>query len=442
MATFSRMASYGMRALRSRGAVVGAGSVLGGGAALMAVQSVPQAQADGPSLYQKVSEMADRLEKLEKALIGDYRSFQLLEGIKTARLTHPDNLMAKHFDFDYYNSLPKDLQKRLLECCASGAENHDSGMGMYAMNPEDYDLFKPYMDVVIRAYHKIPGEVNHKTNWDLSTKASKLPAGGKLDLTKLGLGKTSMRVRVGRNLADFPLPGAMSKEDRLKMEQEMLKAFKTLMKDPAYGGRYYSLTPGLPESISDKEYKQLVKEHLMFKDMAADPYLASAGIASDWPYGRGCYVSADRGFIVWVGEEDHLRIMCMKKGTVINDVFDRLKGACDVVEKHASKFAHSKDYGFVTSCPTNLGTGMRASLHLQLPNLTADGTEAKCKKVCKPLGLSVRGVGGEHTPIGEDGTVDISPSARLMIEEADIVVALYQGIKDLLAEEKKAPPRK
>ena len=68
--------------------------------------------------------------------------------------------MAKHFDFDYYNSLPKDLQKRLLECCSSGAENHDSGMGMYAMNPEDYDLFKPYMDVVcgahIREICKVP----------------------------------------------------------------------------------------------------------------------------------------------------------------------------------------------------------------------------------------------------------------------------------------------
>ena len=46
------------------------------------------------------------------------------------------------------------------------------------MNPEDYDLFKPYMDKVIRAYHKIPGEVHHTTNWDLATKSSKLPAGG------------------------------------------------------------------------------------------------------------------------------------------------------------------------------------------------------------------------------------------------------------------------
>ena len=51
-------------------------------------------------------------------------------------------------------------------------------MGMYAMDPEDYDTFKPYMDKVIRAYHKIPGQVAHKTNWDLSTKGSKLPPGG------------------------------------------------------------------------------------------------------------------------------------------------------------------------------------------------------------------------------------------------------------------------
>lgn len=153
----------------------------------------------------------------------------------------------------------------------------------------------------------------------------------------------------------------------------------------------------------------------MFKDMADDRYLNSAGISSHWPHGRGCYVSDDKEFIVWVGEEDHLRIMCMKKGTVLNEVFDRLRSASVVVEKHADKFARSKNFGFVTSCPTNLGTGMRASIHVKLPNLTNDGSDQKAKAVCKPLGLSVRGLGGEHTAIGADGTVDISPSARLMV---------------------------
>ena len=49
----------------------------------------------------------------------------------------------------------------------------------------------------------------------------------------------------------------------------------------------------------------------MFKDMSADSFLLSAGISADWPYGRGCYVSEDKKFIIWCGEEDHLRIMCM-----------------------------------------------------------------------------------------------------------------------------------
>ena len=92
-------------------------------------------------------------------------------------------------------------------------------------------------------------------------------------------------------------------------------------------------------------------------------------------------------------------------------------------------------FGVVTSCPTNIGTGMRASVHIQLPNLTADGTDAKAKAICKHLGLSVRGLGGEHTPIGADGTVDISPSARFCISEAEIIAALYKGVELLKREE-------
>jgi len=66
------------------------------------------------------------------------------------------------------------------------------------------------------------------------------------------------------------------------------------------------------------------------------------------------------------------------------------------------------------------------------------GTDAKAKAAAKPLGLSVRGTGGEHTPIGADGTVDISPSNRLFITEAEIVTKLYTGIKLLLEQETKA----
>ena len=126
---------------------------------------------------------------------------------------------------------------------------------------------------------------------------------------------------------------------------------------------------------------------------------------------------------------------------MLNEVCDRLRGALDAVEASEGRdFAVSADYGVVTSCPTNLGTGMRASLHIQLPNLTSDGTAAAAKAIAKPLGLSVRGLGGEHTPIGADGTVDISPSARFCIKEAEIITALYKGIEQLKAAEDAAKP--
>ena len=302
-------------------------------------------------------------------------------------------------------------------------------MGCYACQPSDYDRFKPFFSKALATYHGVAEDAKHVNDWSLEGVAG-LPEDGVLDIGKLGLPALSMRVRTGRNFSKFPLPGSMTQGGRCNMENFALAAFEKLIAMPEYGGKYVSITPGHPNFIDEAEYQQYVDAHIMFKDMSVDKYLLSAGIAQHWPHGRGCYVSEDKGFIIWVGEEDHLRIMCMEKGTILNKVFDRLKGAIDVVNSiEGMDFAQSADYGVVTSCPTNLGTAMRASLHIALPNLTSDGSDAKAKAVAKPLGLSVRGLGGEHTPIGVDGTVDISPSARFCIKEAEIITALYKGIE-------------
>jgi creatine kinase len=205
-------------------------------------------------------------------------------------------------------------------------------MGCYAMNPKDYDEFYPFFKKALEQYHKVDLNTSkHVNNWSLEG-VDGLPSDGILDFAKLGLGAVSMRVRTGRNLNKYPLPGAMTKQDRINMEFDMGRVFDVLIASPAYGGKYVSITPGHKDFIDAKEYDEYVKAHIMFKDMSADSYLVSAGIAGDWPNGRGCYVSEDKEFIVWVGEEDHLRIMCMKKGTILNEVFDRLKTAVDAVE--------------------------------------------------------------------------------------------------------------
>lgn len=358
---------------------------------------------------------------------------------------NPGNRCTKHLlaQREWADGLSDGDKAELWACVKTGIENPTSGLGCYAMRPDDYTKFHTFFDAVIRDYHKAEADAKHVNDWCLDG-VEGLPEGGQLDLKDLGLEEVSMRVRVGRNLTSFPLPGAMTKEDRVNFEKAMLPAFQKLIDDPEYGGKINSMTPNEafggenPNLINQEQYQALVDAHVMFKDMAADSFLASAGIASDWPVGRGCWQSADGQCIIWFGEEDQLRIMCMKKGAILNEVFDRLKKMLDTVEGIVEGgFAKSDSYGYITSCPSNLGTGMRASVHVKIPNLTSDGTDAKAKEICKPLGLSVRGTGGEHTPIGADGTVDISPSARIFIKEAEIVTALYTGIKLLLVEEKK-----
>lgn len=301
------------------------------------------------------------------------------------------------------------------------------------MTTQDYKNFPGFFDKVIRDYHgDESGSKVHITDWTTDN-------GADFDVRKLGQEELSMRVRVGRNLVGFNLPGRMCKQERIKFELRMLPAFAELIEK--YGGKIYSLTPDFgsdggenPNLISKEQYQELVDAHVMFKDMDADSYLKSAGISSDWPYGRGCWQSEDKESIIWFGEEDQLRIMCMKKGTDLLEVFSNLNEMLGAVEGiDGIDFAKDDNYGYVTSCPSNLGTGMRASVHVKIPNLTADGTDKKAKEVCKPLGLSVRGTGGEHTPIGSDGTVDISPSARLFIKESEIIAKLYEGIEKLMA---------
>ena len=146
----------------------------------------------------------------------------------------------------------------------------------------------------------------------------------------------------------------------------MVEAFSALISDPAYGGQYLSLTPGSPFALTPDEYKARVAAHQMFKDMSGDSYLEAAGISADWPYGRGMYISADENFLVWVGEEDHMRVMAMHRGGSLGGLFGRLRVGLDRIEKIGPDFARSPSYGYVTSCPTNLGAGMRASIHLPL----------------------------------------------------------------------------
>jgi len=147
-----------------------------------------------------------------------------------------DNCMAQAFDEKEYSKMTDDQKLRLLTCCLSGVANPDSCMGCYAMNPKDYDEFDWFFKKALAQYHKVDlSKKKHVNNWSLKG-VEGLPADGVLDLTKLGLPALSMRVRTGRNLNKYPLPGAMTKEDRINMEKDMKKVYDALIADKEFGG--------------------------------------------------------------------------------------------------------------------------------------------------------------------------------------------------------------
>lgn len=112
----------------------------------------------------------------------------------------------------------------------------------------------------------------------------------------------STRIRVARNLEGFAFGTGMSREQRLEVEQKVIEACNKFEGDLA--GKYYSLS-----SMSEQDREQLVEDHFLFKQ--GDRFLEAAGLNRDWPEGRGIFHNNDKTFLVWINEEDQLRIISM-----------------------------------------------------------------------------------------------------------------------------------
>merc|ERR1711902_143465 len=239
----------------------------------------------------------------------------------------------------------------------------------------------------------------------------------------------STRIRVGRSIQGFGLSPGITKEQRIGVEKLMSSALSKLTGELA--GKYYPLT-GMDETVR----QQLVDDHFLF--MSGDPNLKVAGMERDWPEGRGIFHNEAKTFLVWVNEEDQLRIISMQKGGDVRGVFERLargiKTVQDSVKAECGKeFQYSQKFGYIHSCPTNLGTGMRASVHVDLPGWTKEGLDALQKR-CEELAVQPRGTRGESG--GQTGhTYDISNKHRLGHSEVQLVQTMIDGVNTLYKED-------
>jgi len=335
-----------------------------------------------------------------------------------------NSLVAKHVTKERWDKV-KDIKTKtcgftLAKAIACAVEFDNQHCGIYAGCWDSYKDFACVFDPIIQEYHGISSDAKHTSDMDVDKIKGNVDAGVPVHST---------RVRVGRSIDGYGLSPGITKEQRLEVENLMKSALSKLTGDLA--GTYYPLT-----GMDEKVRQQLVDDHFLF--VSGDRNLTAAGMERDWPEGRGIFHNAAKTFLLWVNEEDQMRIISMEKGGDIKGVFARLargiKAVGESVKAECGKdFALSPQYGYIHSCPTNLGTGMRASVMIDLPGYTKEGLDA-LKKRCEELAVQPRGTRGESG--GFDGcTYDVSNKHRLGYSEVQLIQVMIDGVNTLWKED-------
>merc|ERR1712142_698902 len=334
------------------------------------------------------------------------------------------SLVAKHVTKDKWDRLQgivtKTSEFTLSKAIACAVQFNNQHCGIYAGDWDSYKDFADVFDPIIQEYHGIKPDAKHTSDMDVSKIKGNIVEGAPVHST---------RIRVGRSIDGFGLSPGITKEQRIGVEKLMSNAVQTFTGELA--GKYYPLS-GMEESVR----QQLVDDHFLF--VSGDRNLTVAGMERDWPEGRGIFHNDKKTFLLWVNEEDQLRIISMQMGGDVRGVFARLargiKAVGDSVKKESGKdFCLDEKYGYIHSCPTNLGTGMRASVHVDLPGWTQHGLE-KLKARCEELHLQPRGTRGGSG--GQTGfTYDISNKHRLGYSEVELVQVMIDGVNTLYKED-------
>jgi len=173
--------------------------------------------------------------------------------------------------------------------------------------------------------------------------------------------------------------------------------------------------------------------------------LLASGMGRHWPDGRGIFHNDAANLFVWLNEEDHLRIVsmqgdrtkCTPEGKDMRSVVARFITACDLVQKSVKTkgkdFMHNDHLGFVLTCPSNLGTGLRAGALVKIPKVSS---HPGFKKYLDKAKLQARGAGGVDSD-QSDGCFDISNADRIGKGEVDLVNVLIEGLAKLVEFEKR-----
>ena len=227
----------------------------------------------------------------------------------------------------------------------------------------------------------------------------------------------SSRVRLARNLKDAAFPGWAKKPERIRVMELLRPAIEALLEMKG------SFT-GTMDSLSSLDKQILVERHLISREHAAK----SAG--------SGLVLNREETLCFMINEEDHLRMQALRPGLQLRQAWAVIDQADSALEKKLN-YAFSPDLGYLTACPTNLGTGIRVSAMLHLPGLVlAEQINPIIQSVNK-LGLAVRGLYGEGTE-ALGNVFQVSNQMTLGESEGAIVERLEKVLAQIIEHEENA----
>ena len=227
----------------------------------------------------------------------------------------------------------------------------------------------------------------------------------------------SSRVRLARNLRDFAFPGWAKKPERVKILEAILPAVSAL---PEMSDSFAEAMDNL--TALDKQV--LVERHLISREHAAKNV------------GSGLVLNREESFCVMINEEDHLRMQALRPGFQIREAWNAIDRLDSALEKKLN-YAFDNELGYLTACPTNLGTGIRVSAMLHLPGLVlAEQINPIIQSVNK-LGLAVRGLYGEGTE-ALGNIFQVSNQMTLGESETAIVERLEKVLSQIIEHEENA----
>jgi len=300
----------------------------------------------------------------------------------------------------------------LEQAIRSGILNPDSSIGIYAGDAQSYKTFAAIFDPIIHEYHGISNREKHISSLEAVYLSTPDPDGEYI---------LSTRIRIARNLQGFCFTNHIELEQRRIVERMIADALSSLKDD--LKGEYHSFELLAQSAARTSKEMQFEK---------GDRFQDAAGINSDFPQCRGVFHTPDKHLRVWVNEEDHMRIISQDASSDLSGVFNLLCKALVVLERTLG-FEKDDTYGYLTSCPTNIGTTMRAGVHIRLEKLNQNRT--LLTSLTKAHGLQIRGTGGEKTQV-DNAVFDISNHRRLGISEVDIIKNLHRGLLNIISTEK------